>query len=85
MQLSRRERHYLIRRRNNFMEKKPFISYSEAAEILGIKMTTLYSYIWARKLVPIKRPGWKSVFNRDYIMAIANGTSWEEENEKVKK
>ncbi len=64
------------------MSKKPFISYSEAAEILGIKMTTLYTYIWQRKLVPIKRPGWKSVFNRDYIMAIAYGTSWEEENQK---
>ncbi len=64
------------------MEKKPFINYSEAAEILGIKMSTLYSYIWSRKLVPIKRPGWKSVFNRDYIMAIANGTEWEEEKEK---
>jgi predicted site-specific integrase-resolvase len=48
-----------------------YYNYSEAAEILGIKMTTLYSYIWQRKLVPIKRPGFKSVFKKTYIDRIA--------------
>lgn len=50
---------------------KRYYTYSEVAEILGIKMNTLYCYIWRRKLIPVKRPGFKSVFKKDYIDNIA--------------
>ncbi len=45
----------------------------EAAKALGIKTSTLNTYVWARKVKAIKRPGWRTVFDRDYIMSIANG------------
>lgn len=50
---------------------KLYYSYDETAEILGIKKTTLYSYIWQGKLQPVKRPGLQSVFKRNYINKIA--------------
>jgi excisionase family DNA binding protein len=47
--------------------ERPYYTYSEVADLLGIKMNTLYCYIWRRKLTPIKRPGFKSVFKKSYI------------------
>ncbi len=55
------------------IENKPYLTYSEAAEILDIKLCTLYSYVSKGKLTQVKRPGKKSVFDKDYIMAVALG------------
>lgn len=54
-------------------ENKAYLTYSEVAEILDIKLCTLYSYVSKGKLTQVKRPGKKSVFDRNYIMAIALG------------
>ena len=48
----------------------------EAARILGIKTSTLNTYVWAHKVKAIKRPGWRTVFDRDYILSIANGSGY---------
>ena len=52
---------------------EPYLSYKETAEILNIKLCTLYSYVSKGKLTQVKRPGKKSVFDKDYIMGIAEG------------
>lgn len=55
------------------IRNKTYLTYSEAAEMLDIKLCTLYSYVSKGKLTQVKRPGKKSVFDRDYIMAVAMG------------
>ncbi len=55
------------------IENKNYLTYAETAEILDIKLCTLYSYVSKGKLIQVKRPGKKSVFDKDYIMSIALG------------
>ena len=51
--------------------KSPYYTYAETAEILGIKLSTLYTYIWKRRLKPVQRVGMKNVFEKSYIDKIA--------------
>lgn len=55
------------------IKNKPYLSYKEAAQILNIKLCTLYSYVSKGKLTQVRIPGKKSVFDKDYIMGIASG------------
>ncbi len=50
--------------------ERPYYTYAETAELLGIKLNTLYTYIWAKKLKPIQRVGMKNVFEKSYINTI---------------
>ena len=49
---------------------KPFWTYAETADFLNLSVSTIYTYVWARKLIPEKRKGLRPVFRRDYILSL---------------
>ena len=49
------------------------VTYAEAAAILHISPRTVSQYVYDGILIPLKRPGMRPVFRRDYIEAKALG------------
>ncbi len=52
---------------------KDYLTYDEAAKLLGISKKTLYTYIYEGKLKPIKAKGWRPCFERSYLESIRYG------------